>query len=270
MKVYSSILRDFMDRAVSWFSCGAASAVASKLMLEKYGNRCEVVYCDTMSTEHPDNERFFRDVEDWLGISITKIHSTKYVDVDDVFKQTRYMAGIAGARCTTEMKKVPRYDFQRPNDIHTFGFTADEERRLRRFEENNPELYVDWVLLDAGITKEDCYQIISDAGISMPAMYQLGYKNNNCLGCVKAGSAKYWNMIRRDFPDVFARRVEQSRELGVRLTRHKGERIFLDELPEDYLPADDLEDISCGPECAYELPEGWDDPDLIEEDSCEA
>lgn len=32
----------------------------------------------------------------------------------------------------------------------------------------------------------------------------------------------------------------------------------------------DLKDISCGPECAYELPEGWDDPDLIEEDSCEA
>jgi len=38
-------------------------------------------------------------------------------------------------------------------------------------------------------------------------------------------------MIRRDFPEVFQRRCEQSRELNVRLTRLHGERIFLDELP---------------------------------------
>ncbi len=39
------------------------------------------------------------------------------------------------------------------------------------------------------------------------------------------------------------------REIGVRLTRHNGKRIFLDELPSDYLPAEPLEDISCGPVC---------------------
>jgi phage terminase large subunit-like protein len=239
-------------RAISWFSCGAASAVASRLMLRKYGDDCVIVHCDTISTEHPDNERFFRDVECWLGTKITTIRSEKYEDINDVFEKTRYMAGIAGARCTTELKKVPRYAFQEPDDIHTFGFTADEARRIERFELNNPELSVDWVLLDAGITKDDCYQIIKDAGIAVPAMYQLGYNNNNCLGCVKATGARYWNMVRRDFPDVFEQRAAQSRELGVRLTRFKGERVFLDELPEDYLPAEPLEDISCGPECAYE------------------
>lgn len=251
-----------LARAVSWFSCGAASAVASKLMLEKYGKRCIIVYCDVIDTEHPDNLRFLLDVEAWLGHKIEIIKSEKYVDVDDVFVKTRYMAGISGARCTTEMKKIPRYAFQRADDIHTFGFTAEERRRIERFEVNNPELTVDWVLADAGYTKADCYAEIKKAGIAIPAMYQLGYKNNNCLGCVKAGSAKYWNMIRRDFPDVFARRSQQSRELGVRLTRHKGVRIFLDELPEDYLPADDLEDISCGPECAYEPVDGFEDEEV--------
>jgi len=82
-------------------------------------------------------------------------------------------------------------------------------------------------------------------------MYSLGYRNNNCLGCVKATSAKYWNMIRRDFPEVFARCATQSRELNVRLTRHKGTRIFLDELPTDYM-AGGLENISCGPDCKGE------------------
>lgn len=232
-----------------WFSCGAASAVAAKLAVDKYGDDCEVVYCDTMSTEHEDNARFFADVGAWLGRDITRIKSSKYDSVDEVFADTRYMAGIYGARCTAEMKKLPRYEYQRPDDVHVFGFTHDESDRIERFEVNNPELFTEWVLRDKGITKEDCYAILEDAGIALPALYALGYKNNNCLGCVKATSARYWNMVRRDFPTVFERRARQSRELGVRLTRYKGERIFLDELPEDYMPAEPLEDISCGPDC---------------------
>lgn len=240
-------------RALAWFSCGAASAVAAKLMVEKYGSSCEVVYCDTMASEHPDNQRFFSAVERWLGVPITRIRSEKFVTVDEVFERTRYMAGVSGARCTTELKKIPRYQFQDPNDIHTFGFTADETNRIDRFVMNNPELRVDWVLRDAGVTKDDCYTRIAEAGIEGPLLYKLGYNNNNCLGCVKASSARYWNMVRRDFPEVFARRAQQSRELGVRLTRVRGKRVFLDELPVDYLPADEPpEDISCGPECAYE------------------
>ena len=60
-------------------------------------------------------------------------------------------------------------------------------------------------------------------------------------------------MIRRDFPDVFAKRAEQSRHLGVRLTRVRGERVHLDDLPADYLPADEPEeDLSCGPVCGVQ------------------
>ena len=40
-----------VNKAVSWFSCGAASAVTSKLALKKYGDDVDIVYCDTGS-EH--------------------------------------------------------------------------------------------------------------------------------------------------------------------------------------------------------------------------
>lgn len=168
-------------RALAWFSCGAASAVAAKLMLQKYGDACEVIYCDTMATEHPDNRRFFSDVQDWLGVEITVIRSDGYGTVDDVFEQTRYMAGVAGARCTSEMKKIPRYKYQRPDDIHTFGFTADERQRAERFEINNPEIRVDWVLIENEVTKAACLSHIAQAGIELPEMYRLGYNNNNCF-----------------------------------------------------------------------------------------
>ena len=64
-------------------------------------------------------------------------------------------------------------------------------------------------------------------------MYRLGYPNANCIGCVKATSPTYWNLVRRTFPDVFTDRAAQSRRLGARLARLDGQRIFLDELPPD-------------------------------------
>jgi 3'-phosphoadenosine 5'-phosphosulfate sulfotransferase (PAPS reductase)/FAD synthetase len=243
------------DRVLAWFSCGAASAVAAHLAVEDYGDRVEVVYCDTMSTEHPDNARFFADVQQWLGVPIRKIRG-RYESIDDVFEKTRYMAGIQGARCTSEMKKLPRIAYERPDDVHVFGFSADEQKRINRFIDNNFEMNLDFVLARHLVTKDDCFDILNDAGIPLPVMYDLGYKNNNCLGCVKATSANYWNMTRRDFPDVFEQRVRQSRELGVRLTRVRGTRVFLDELPEDYLPAEELEDISCGPDCGIPQEKG--------------
>lgn len=249
-------------RRVVWFSCGAASAVAAKIAVSQHSN-VEVIYCDVIADEHPDNERFFKDVEEWIGQSVKRIKSDKYSSVNDVFAARKYMAGIHGAPCTVEMKKVPRFKYQNADDIHIFGFTSDEQTRIDRFLHNNPELNAEWVLADAEITKEDCYRIISDAGIEIPEMYRLGYNNNNCLGCVKATSAKYWNMVRRDFPDVFKLRAKQSREYGAKLTRVRGERVFLDELPEDYLPSEPLEDISCGPDCSIQLSLTYDGKEIL-------
>jgi hypothetical protein len=218
-------------------------------MLAAKSGPIELVYCDTSRSEHPDNFRFRADVERWLGVKVQVIASRKYATVDEVFEVERYMSGIGGAKCTAEMKKKPRYRFQNPEDIHIFGLTADEGRRIAQFEANNHDLRLVWPLRDAGLTKSDTLRIVSEAGIELPVMYRLGYSNNNCLGCVKATSPHYWNKVREDFPETFARRAEQSRRLGVRLVRYKGERIYLDELPPNAAEVVN-EDLSCGPACA--------------------
>lgn len=242
-----------MSRVVVWFSCGAASAVAAKTAIAKYG-AVEVVYCDTSKSEHEDNPRFMADVAAWIGQPIKVICSEKYADIDEVFEKRRYMSGIKGAICTVEMKKVPRFKYQEADDLNVFGFTADEENRIADFAHNNPEMRLAWVLRDSGITKADCYRILTRAGIELPAMYRMGYRNNNCLGCVKATSPAYWAKVKRDFPDVFARRAAQSRALGVRLTRINGKRIFLDEMPDGNFGRYSMENLSCGPECAPSRP----------------
>ena len=238
-------------RRVVWFSCGNASARAAKEAVDTYGDDCVVVSCDTRSSEHPDNYRFSADVERWIGRPITYIKSDRYETVDDVIERRRYMAGVAGALCTVELKKMPREAWQRPDDVHIFGYTVEETRRAAIFEQRNPSLSVEWILIDRGITKAECHRSISDAGIAQPAMYALNYEHNNCPGCVKSQSPGYWNQIRRDFPAVFDRRVRQSRNLGVRLVKIRGVRAFLDELtPDEDAPHDD---IDCGPVCQLPL-----------------
>ena len=143
-------------RVLCWFSCGAASAYASKLAVEKYGDRCEVVHCDTLKFEHPDNIRFMNDVSTWIGRPIKSLRSEKYTDIYDVFDKTGWLVGVGGARCTTELKKLVRRAYQRDDDLHVFGLTADESRRIDLFATGEPDLQCEWILRDAGITKSAC------------------------------------------------------------------------------------------------------------------
>jgi hypothetical protein len=239
-------------RVIVWFSCGAASTTAGYLAIKKYGRaRVSLVYCNTLASEHPDNARYLRDVEKWLRKKVTIISSDLYASIDEVFEKTRYMAGISGARCTGEMKKKPRFAFQRPDDIHIFGMTCEEEKRIENLQRSNPELKFDWILRDTSTTKAMCMSLIVKFHIRLPILYSLGFKNNNCIGCVKATSIEYWKKVRRYFPEVFARRAAQCRDLNVRLTRLHGERIFIDEIPIDDDDAPVEENISCGPECGF-------------------
>jgi 3'-phosphoadenosine 5'-phosphosulfate sulfotransferase (PAPS reductase)/FAD synthetase len=219
-----------MSRVIAWFSCGAASAVAAKLVWE-----AEPVYCAT-GAEHPLNKLFMVQCEEWLGRKVTVIKSDEYADTWDVWEKTRWLAGINGARCTTELKVGPRLEYQRPDDEHVFGYTADgpDVERAKRLKENYPELKLRFPLIERGLKKDACLSIIKAAGIDLPPMYAMGFQNNNCIPCVKATSPAYWALVRKQFPDQFERMAKLSRELDVRLARLDGERVFIDEIPLDH------------------------------------
>lgn len=220
-----------MTRVVSWFSCGAASAVATKITLRESPDAV-AVYCET-GAEHEDSKRFMADCVRWFNAPIQSIKSDEYADTWDVWERTRWLAGINGARCTTELKVKPRLAFQRPTDIHVFGYTADgpDVKRAKQLRENYPELTIRTPLIDAGLTKSAVLAMVLDAGIALPTPYLLGFQNNNCKTCVKATSPDYWALVRKSYPGDFERMAKLSRELDVRLSRINDERIFIDEIP---------------------------------------
>lgn len=224
-------------RTVVWVSAGAASAVAAKLT-----PGATLAYCETGS-EHPDNARFLSDLEAWLDRPIERIRSDKYATTWDVFEKRRYLAGIDGALCTVEMKVAPRLAWQRPSDIHVFGYTADgpDVARAKRLRENYFEMTIKTPLIERGITKEACLAMIQHAGIALPPMYALGFANNNCIPCPKATSPSYWALVRQSFPQEFDRMAKLSRELDVRLCRIKDVRSFIDEIPDDHPTTDPIQ-----------------------------
>lgn len=238
------------DRVLVWFSCGAASAVAAKITIESSTVPVEVCYCDTLAYEHPDNARFMQDVSKWIGQEIKILRSPRYADIFEVFRGERFIKGINGAPCTRILKRDVRIAYSTNGDRHVLGLTADEGKRIKEFNERNQQVWTEWVLQDAGITKKDCYRILTQAGIELPAMYRLGYRNNNCIGCVKGG-AGYWNKIRRDFPEAFDRMAKLERELSATICKHRGKRVYLDELPKGAGRFEN-EDIECGTLCVME------------------
>ena len=237
-----------MNRTISWFSCGAASAVATKLAIVESKEPIEIIYCH-VKEEHDDNLRFMKDCEKWFGQPIKIIENEKYNgSIYEVFIKNKYIVGIAGAPCTKLLKKEMRKKFEKPGDRQIFGYTAEEQDRVDRFIDANNDVNLWSILIDKGLKKSDCLAMIERAGIELPAMYKLGYQNNNCIGCVKGGLG-YWNKIKQDFPENFAKMANLEKIIGAKILKYKGERIWLSDLPDGVGDYPKEQAIECGIFC---------------------
>ena len=215
-------------RVISWFSCGAASAVATILAAIKYG-QIEAVYCRVVE-EHEDNLRFLYDFTQVTGIPVKVIVDEKHQgSIYEVFTKRGFIKNQYGAPCTMILKKDMRKAYQQPNDVQVFGYTVEEQDRADRFIDGNNDVKEDFILIDNAITKQDCYAHLTKLGLRLPVMYHLGYSNNNCIGCVKGGMG-YWNKIRKDFPDRFEKMAKLERFIGHAVNKDESGPVYLDHL----------------------------------------
>jgi 3'-phosphoadenosine 5'-phosphosulfate sulfotransferase (PAPS reductase)/FAD synthetase len=250
-----------LSRVLVWFSAGVTSAIAAKIALDTYGGALPVhlVNCDTGS-EDEDNGRFMADVAAWLSVPLEIVANQKYADTFEVYRSSGFIKNQYGAKCTLELKKLPRRQYENlQTDLQVFGYDANEQARAMRFVENNPEVTAWFPLLDAGVTKAQARQMLVQAGIAEPRTYGEGFKNANCLarGCVKGGMG-YWNHIRRVRPEVFANMARLEREIGHAICSTEerganGERVkvpvYLDELPPHWGSYDSEPAFQCGLFC---------------------
>src|SRR6185312_16207824 len=128
-------------RIVCQFSCGAASAVATKLALAQYGATHDVQIINAfVKEEHPDNRRFLADCEKRFGQPITVLADEKYgASTIEIFRRKQFIVSRFGAACTTELKRKLMDNWKRLGDVMVFGYTAEEADRLDDFRERNPD-----------------------------------------------------------------------------------------------------------------------------------
>jgi len=231
---------------ISWFSAGVSSAVATKLAI----NEIDKIIYTHIDDQHPDTMRFVKDCEKWFGKEIEVLQSP-YKNVETACKsQTNgWLNTAGGAACTQFLKQRVRiaWEWEQPYELklkYVWGMDCRESHRAERIREKYNKQEHIFPLIEKQISKEEAHRILAASGIKRPAMYEMGYHNNNCIGCLRGGMG-YWNKIRVDFPDVFQKRAKLEREVGH--TCLKG--MYLDELPPDAGRKQDLIFDDCGVLC---------------------
>jgi len=220
---------------VSWFSAGVSSAVATRIAIEEID---EVIYCH-IDDQHADTLRFVADCEKWFGKPVNVLQS-RAKNVENAMRLFPSKGFGMWSPCTQILKRRVRQEWERANSHHmpiryVWGMDATEADRAESVCCAMPKFEHIFPLIDRRIAKAEAHEILRASGIARPAMYELGYRNNNCIGCVKGGKG-YWNKIRVDFPEVFASRAKLERIIGgsiLRTSGAKGEKrelIYLDEL----------------------------------------
>lgn len=223
-------------RIVCQFSCGAASAVATKLTLAQFGATRDVQIINAfVKEEHQDNRRFLADCEKWFEHPVTILRDEKFnASIIEVFMRERYMGGHKGAPCSRALKRRVMDDWRLPSDEMVLGFTSEEADRFEGLKYRLDGIPIRAPLIERNLTKADCLAIVERAGIELPIMYRLGYNNANCIGCIKGGEG-YFNKVRRDFPEEFERLCQTQEAIGpgayLFRNRKTGERYSLRDMP---------------------------------------
>lgn len=234
---------------VCWISAGVSSFIAGYLERDTID---KFIYID-IADQHPDSIRFINDCERVLGKKIERLQSP-YESVENAIRA----AGVIGnARngfypCTNWLKKRIRKEWEyahREYDItYVWGMDCDEKRRAEALAETMIEFNHCFPLIERDITKQEAHGMCERLGISRPAMYDMGYNNNNCIGCVKGGMG-YWNKIRTDFPEVFEGRSKLEREIGSSILKE----CYLDELDPNRGRMSDEIPIDCNIMCMLNI-----------------
>lgn len=207
-----------MDRGkvIGWWSGGIASAVVCKLIIDDFGvDNCRIIMIDTLN-EDPDTYRFMMDCEEWYGCKIETIRNEKYDSIQEVWYEFQSLNVSFGAICSSELKREARLQWQRENDYYAqaFGFDTDEINRAMSMKLNYSGTKPIFPLLNRMLSKEECIEMVQEAGIEIPNMYKLGFSNNNCFqtGCVQGGIG-YWQKMGREHPGKFDKMAQVEHDL---------------------------------------------------------
>lgn len=184
-------------------SGGVGSYFTLKRVIDKYGKDDVIaVFMDTLA-EDGDLYRFLNDIEEKLGIEITRLCVGK-TPIELSF-ENKFLYNSRIARCSIELKSKPFTQWLKenytPNECVLYlGIDWTETHRKDAIIRNYNPYKVEFPMCDKPfIDKPEMVELLKEDGIEVPRLYKLGFSHNNCKGCcVKAGIGQYRNLLLKD------------------------------------------------------------------------
>ena len=187
-------------------------------------------------SEHPDTLRYVREVAmpyaEAHGIELVELHrTTKHGSVETLYERATRdgnsfplpMFGEGGMplgrACTGDFKiKVIAKELRRRGAtakapaIVAMGISVDEIERARPgVDRRRPAEVVVYPLLELGLRRNDCENVIREAGLPVPP-------KSACWFCPFHGR-EAWRHLKRETPDLFAKAGELERIYQAKLAR---------------------------------------------------
>jgi len=184
-------------------SLGAGlNSVALAIILANQGWEGPIVFADT-GAEHPDTycylEYFERNYLQPRGLQVTRIlpgseyHERSELDLETFCLDRGIIPLLAVRWCSVEWKRTPLENWRQAHgyDIGLQGICASEPHRVR----DDPA--VSYPLVDLGIHRHQCREIIQEAGLAVP-------RKSGCFFCPGQALGQ-WRSLYMDHPELYER-----------------------------------------------------------------
>ena len=237
---------------------GGKDSLASIIWATRNLNSFEVIFCDT-GWEHEKTYQHIKDVEQYFGIEIKRLVSSRYSGFEDLSKKKGRVASTKARFCTEELKIKPTIDYilSHKEDITIYqGIRADEsnnrskmkikdeyfkfyfepyrvddkgKKHYHNYRKKEVIEYCDKYSVDVFrpiflLSAQDVFDEIRRAGIQPNPLYKDGFARVGCFPCVNCNHGELKIMAQR-YPERidFLRRFEQENDFTF--------------LPPGYIPA---------------------------------
>jgi hypothetical protein len=201
---------------IVFFSSGANSYVAAKLVSEKFKKENTLlVFADTL-IEDEDNYRFLHEGADKIGSELIILKDGR--SPWEVYKDEKYLGNSWFAPCSKYLKqKICRIyienNFSPDNCILYLGIDFQEVERTFKITENWKPFKVDYPLLwNNWIDRKKVFEILKKDQINPPRLYSFGFNHANCGGfCVRSGKSQFKKLL-EVFPERYKFHEEKEEE----------------------------------------------------------
>lgn len=203
------------------FSGGAASSyVAYLLTQDKDIEKKDIVFLHTPTlSECEDSEKFRLKVARYLKMPMTVWGRGE--DIWDCIDRNGAIPGQFLPFCTNQLKQQMKEEYFKylqscgEEWIEYVGYGPDEWKRIQKSVARNESKgrTVRFPLADAGISSEECKQIIQEVWkIELPSSYKT-LQHNNCIPCFKGGK-EYFRVVYLNYPERYQMAVEREEKYG--------------------------------------------------------